>query len=705
MSASYRLGFDIGGTFTDFTLVNQTTGEVLVEKCLTSPHDPEQAVLAGIKKLAAHAPDFLSAASEAIHATTLLTNVAIERNGAKTGLITTKGFRDVMEIAREVRYDLYDLFIRFPPPLVPRRLRIGIAERVLADGSVHIPLDEAELREAFRFFRKEGVEAIGICFLHAYRNPSHERRAAEIAAEEIPAAAVSLSHVVHPEPKEYERTSTTVLDAYVKPVAANYLDDLARGLSDAGYRRQLYVMLSNGGTATVETAKRFPVRMLESGPAAGVEAAAFYGRILGISKLLSLDMGGTTAKLCLIKDGKAARTRTFEVDRVNRFRSGSGIPIAIPVYDLLEIGAGGGSIARVNDLGLLQVGPKSAGSDPGPACYGMGGAAPTVTDADLLLGFLNADYFLGGDMKLDAENARRAIDQFAAMPASLTVTQAAWGVHNLVNETMASAARVYVSDKAQAPQNLTLICFGGAGPVHGVELARKLGCGRVVIPPYPGLTSSFGLLTAPVAFEQSVAIGRLIGNVDLNELERRFREMESDAEALLPEGRETVHERSLDMRHSGQDVPLEIAIERPFGARDPREGWTSRFFALYEELYGRVDDDNPIEIANIRVRVARPAAPPAMRAPHADRAQGPASRRPVFVAASGALEKVPVYKRTSLAVGQRIAGPAVIEERESTTVIGSGDAATVDKWGCLLIDVELPATAAAARGRAEAAAL
>ena len=701
MKAFYRFGFDIGGTFTDFTLVNQATGEVLVDKCLTSPHDPEQAVLAGIKKLAARSSDFLAATTEAIHATTLLTNVAIERNGAKTGLITTKGFRDIIQIAREVRYDLYDLFIRFPPPLVPRRLRIGVAERILADGAVRTPLDETELREAYRFFRKEGVEAIGICFFHAYRNPAHERRAAEIAAEEIPAAAVSLSHVVHPEPKEYERTSTTVLDAYVKPVAANYLDDLACGLSDSGYRRQLYIMLSNGGTATVDTAKRYPVRMLESGPAAGVEAAAHYGRILGISKLLSLDMGGTTAKLCFIKNGKAARTRTFEVDRVNRFKSGSGIPIAIPVYDLLEIGAGGGSIARVNDLGLLQVGPRSAGSDPGPVCYAMQGTEPTVTDADLILGFLNADYFLGGEMKLNAELARTAIDRFAAKPASLSVTQAAWGIHNLVNETMASAARVYISDKAQAPQNLTLICFGGAGPVHGVELARKLGCGRVVIPPYPGLTSSFGLLTAPVAFEQSTAVGELIGNIGLDELERRFQAMESEAEALLPEGAETIYERSLDMRHSGQDVPLEIAIERPFGMRDPRERWTSQFFALYEELYGRVDDDNPIEIASIRVRVGRSSEPPTIKIPLADRAQGPAACRPVFSPASGGMENVPVYKRVQLAIGQRISGPAIIEERESTTVIGSGDVATVDPWGCLLIDVAPPKAVAAERGRTE----
>ena len=393
------------------------------------------------------------------------------------------------------------------------------------------------------------------------------------------------------------------------------------------------------------------------------------------------------------------------MDRVNRFRSGSGIPIAIPVYDLLEIGAGGGSIARVNDLGLLQVGPKSAGSDPGPACYGMGGNAPTVTDADLVLGFLNADYFLGGEMKLDASRARTAIDQDVAKRASLSVTQAAWGIHNLVNETMASAARVYISDKAQAPQDLTLICFGGAGPVHGAELARKLGCGRLVIPPYPGLTSSFGLLAAPVAFEQSLAVGKLIDNIDLAELERCFQDMEREAEALLPEGNETIYERSLDMRHSGQDAPLEIAIERPFGGREARDRWAAQFFELYQELYGRVDDDNPIEIANIRVRVARPSEPPSIKPPYADREQGALDHRAVFVAMSGAVENVPVYKRTSLAVGQRIIGPAIIEERELTTVLGTGDVATVDRWACLQIDVELSRTSALERGRVKASVL
>jgi N-methylhydantoinase A len=701
MDSTYRFGFDIGGTFTDFTLVNQRTGEIIVEKQLTTPHDPEKAVLAGVNKLAERAQNFLAQSGELIHATTLLTNVAIERNGAKTGLITTKGFRDILEIAREVRYDLYDLFIRYPLPLVPRRLRIGVTERVLADGSIKTPLDENELREALRFFRREGVEAIGVCFLHAYRNSAHERRVAEIAAEEIPSAMISLSHVVHPEPKEYERVSTTVLDAYVKPVAANYLDDLAGGLAELGApqspsevsrdaQQPLYIMMSNGATATVETAKRFPVRMLESGPAAGVEAAAFYGRLLGISKVLSLDMGGTTAKLCFINEGKASRTRSFEVDRTNRFKSGSGIPIAIPVYDLLEIGAGGGSIARINDLGLLQIGPKSAGSDPGPACYGMGGTAPTVTDADLVLGFLSADYFLGGEMRLDLAKARNAVEDAVAKPASLPLMQAAWGIHDIVNETMASAARVYISDKAQVARNLTLICFGGAGPVHGVELARKLGCGRVVIPPYPGLASSFGLLTAPVAFEQSLAVGKLLNVVDLPQLERRFQDIENEAAGYLPAGAESLYERSLDLRHAGQDVPLEVSIERPFGADHPGEKWLADFFALYKELYGRIDEENPVEIANIRVRVSQSSNPTAIRPSQGKHAKELALRRSVFVARSGSLEDVPVYRRNQLGLGQRISGPAIIEERESTTVIGVGDVACLDEWGCLLIDIDLP---------------
>ena len=625
MTVSYRLGIDIGGTFSDFAVIDDADGAIRVGKTLTSAHAPEESVMRGVADLSGAIPGLLGRTSEVIHATTLVTNTILERKGAKTGLLTTEGFRDILELAREVRYDIYDMFIRLPEPLVPRRLRLGVPERVLADGTVLVPLDEAAVRRAAAVFRGEGVEAVAVSFLHSYRNSVHERRAAEILREELPAATLSLSHEVHPEPKEYERTSTTVLDAYVKAVAEGYLERLAEGLAGRGYRDRLFVMLSNGGTATVETAKRVPVQIVESGPAAGVEAAACFGRLAGIDSLLSFDMGGTTAKLCIIENGRAARTRSYEVDRQHRFKAGSGLPAAVPVYDLLEIGAGGGSIARVDDLGLIRVGPESAGSTPGPACYGLGGAAPTVTDADLVLGYLNPDYFLGGRMALDRAGAERAIRTHLAEATGLTTLEAAAGVHEIVNENMASAARIYVAEKGKAPPELSLVAFGGAGPVHAAGLARKLGCVRLVVPPHSGVMSSLGLLAAPVAFERSRAVRRILKAVDLAALEAGFRELEAEAGELMPDGAAAIVHRSVDLRYSGQDYPLEIEVEGRCDASSTKDDWEARFEALYRSHYGKVDDDNPVELASIRVHVSQPPPALAIARPPADgrrRAQG-----------------------------------------------------------------------------------
>ncbi|MBT3402001.1 MAG: hydantoinase/oxoprolinase family protein, partial [Rhodospirillaceae bacterium] len=515
-----------------------------VEKMLTSAKAPEETVLRGLDDLSEAIDNLLPQTKELIHATTLITNVILERKGAKTGLLTTAGFRDILELAREVRYDIFDMFIRLPEPMVPRRLRLGVRERVLANGTILEPLAEADVRNAAAEFGAAGVEAIAVAFLHSYRDSSHERRAAEILREELPGVPVSLSHEVHPEPKEYERTSTTVIDAYVKGVAEGYLDQLSDGLKQRGYANRLFVMLSNGGTATADTAKRVPVQIVESGPAAGVEAASYFGRLMDINQMLSFDMGGTTAKLCIIEDGRAARTRNFEVDRVHRFKAGSGLPAAVPVYDLLEIGAGGGSIARVNDLGLLQVGPDSASSEPGPASYGLGGSLPTVTDADLLLGYLNPDYFLGGQMRLDSSAAHSAVSDNLSDATGLTPIAAAAGVHELVNENMASAARMYVAEKGQAPSKLSLVAFGGAGPVHAVGLARKLGCPQVIVPPFSGVMSSLGLLAAPVAFERSRAVRQIVSALDLDAIEATFGELEGEASSLMPDDAPVLVRRS-----------------------------------------------------------------------------------------------------------------------------------------------------------------
>ncbi len=627
----------------------------------------------------------LANTSEVIHATTLVTNVILERKGARTALLTTAGFRDVLEMAREVRYELYDMFIELPKPLVPRALRIPIDERTLADGSILQPLDEAQVRAAAARLRDDGIQAVAVSFLHSYRNPAHEQRAAAILREELPGVVLSLSHEVHPEPKEYERTSTTVVDAYVKRVTESYLEHLADELKHRGYRERLYVMLSNGGTATVETAMRVPVQIVESGPAAGVEAATFFARVTGLDRVLAFDMGGTTAKLCVVNQGRASRTREFEVDRVHRFKQGSGLPIAVPVYDLLEIGSGGGSIARVNDLGLLQVGPDSSGSEPGPASYGRGGAMPTVTDADLVLGYLNADYFLGGEMKLDAGAAHRAIETHVAQPAQLDVIAAAAGIHEIVNETMASAARMYVAEKAMAPAELTLIAFGGAGPVHAIGLARKLGCPKVLVPPYSGVMSSLGLLAAPIAFERSHAIRRLLRDVDPVAIEQAFVALEHEARQPLPDAARASIQRTVDLRYSGQDYSLEIDVEAPSTRDGAQALWQQQFLAAYQELYGKIDDDNPIELASLRV-YARQSAPAPRIAPPANASDASLkATRDVYQTAARSFARTPVYERDALRVGQRIEGPAVIEERMSTTVISTGDVLTVDGAGCLLV--------------------
>jgi N-methylhydantoinase A len=686
MPESVLLGVDIGGTFTDFTMVDSADGTLRVDKILTSTDGAERAVLQGVDCLCSNRVD--GSRDTVIHATTLVTNTIIERKGALTGLLTTAGFRDLLEIQREVRYDLYDLFIRMPQPIVPRRLRIGVTERVQADGKIRTPLNEDEVRAAARQFREAGVDAVAVLFLHSYRNPAHERRAGEILRAELPGAVISLSHQVHPQPKEYERGSTTVLDAYVKRTVESYLDRLSSGLRQRLFSR-LYLMLSNGGTTTAEHAKAVPIQLVESGPAAGVEAASYFGRALGIDRILSFDMGGTTAKLCIIENGRAERTHLFEVDRMKRFKSGSGLPVNVPVYDLLEIGAGGGSIARINSLGLLQVGPDSAGATPGPVCYGNGGSEPTVTDADLVLGYLDEGSFLGGAIRLDRPAAEAAVTSLLAEPAKLSTERAARGVFEIVNETMASAARQYIAEKGRGPSELTMIAFGGAGPVHALGLARKLGTAHVVIPPFPGVMSSLGLLAAPVAFERGHAVRRLVAEIKPNELERLLDRIAEEARQLLPADARPDVSRYADMRYSGQDHTLEVAL--PAGSIDETAvaKTVDAFIRQYLDLYGKIDDDNPVEIASVRVVLTQESANLKLPAPKIGPPSSPIGRRRIF-GSDGVFVDAPVFHRNTLTVGQQISGPALIEERESTTVLDSGDRLTVDAIGALLIDVALP---------------
>ncbi|HXH83131.1 MAG TPA: hydantoinase/oxoprolinase family protein, partial [Candidatus Tectomicrobia bacterium] len=495
---TYRVGFDVGGTFTDLVLQGPA-GELTTHKRLTTYPDPSEACLAGLDALVARAGVAWGDVGQAVHGTTLGSNVVIERKARGVGLLTTRGFRDVLIIGREKRYRVYDLQIEKPAPLVPRRLIGEVTERVLADGSVRTPLDEADARRAIRALAARGVTTLAVCLLHAYVNPAHERRIAELVAEEAPHVAVTLSHEVSPTFREYERTSTTVVNAYVMTAVRAYLRGLQASLAARGHRGRLFVIQSSGGVATAAAMERYPVRMIESGPAAGALMAGVYGELTGYRDLIAFDMGGTTAKLALIEGGRPLTTTSFELHRVDN-APGSGLPMNIQAIDLVEIGAGGGSIAAVR-MGVIAVGPESASSTPGPACYGRGGVEPTVTDANLVLGYLNPETFAGGALRLDEEAARRALEERIARPLGLPLEQAAWGVHAVVTTSMELATRVVSIERGRDPRALTLVAFGGSGPVHGCRLAQALGIPRVVLPAAAGVTAAIGLLAAEIRFD------------------------------------------------------------------------------------------------------------------------------------------------------------------------------------------------------------
>jgi N-methylhydantoinase A len=580
---------------------------------------------------------------------------------------------------------MYDLFIDPPVPLVPRQLRIEVSERVLADGAVLRPLDPAQARAAIAELRTLGVEAIAICLLHAYRNPVHERALAALCAEILPGIPVSCSSDVVPEIREYERTSTTTANVYVMPLMARYLDDLERKLQALGVPGRLYVMMSAGGIATPETAKRVPIRLVESGPAAGALAAARSARQVGLDRLLSFDMGGTTAKACVIDRGEPLLAREFEVARADRFKKGSGLPIRVPVVELIEIGAGGGSVARVDRMGLLKVGPDSAGADPGPACYGAGGQEPTVTDADLLLGYLDADFFLGGRMRLDVEAARRAVEARVARPMGLGVTEAAWGIHRVVNENMAGAARVHGIERGKDLRGYPLFAFGGAGPVHAWQVGRILRVPQVIVPYGAGALSAYGLLAAPLAFDFVRTAPQRLTTADWALVNRLFEEMEAEGRRILrgagvPDGEVTVR-RSAEMRYFGQGHEVDVEIpSRTLGA-DSLPTITASFEAAYRLLYSRTPMGVPLEALNWRAVVSGP--PPDLTITSglgSGAATAPTAKkhRAAYFPETGGYVETPVYDRYGLQPGARLASPAIVEERESTTVIGPGALISVD---------------------------
>jgi N-methylhydantoinase A len=679
----YRVGIDIGGTFTDLLLIG-ADGRAVIGKTLTTPGDPSLAVETALKHALGGGSTELTTGGTLVHGTTLVTNAIIERKGAPTALLTTTGFRDALEIGREQRYELYDLNLEFPQPLVPRYLRFDVPERIAADGSVLQPLDEPFVRRLTTELRDKGIRAVAICYLNSFRNPDHERRTAAIINDVAPEIRVSLSSEVVAEIREYQRTSTTVANVYVQERVANYLRELEQRLDRLAFEGNFFVMLSSGGIATAETAARFPVRLLESGPAAGALAAAHLGARAGFSDLLSFDMGGTTAKLCAVENGKPLKAHEFEVDRVYRFRKGSGLPIKIPVIDMIEIGAGGGSIARVDALGLLKVGPNSAGAEPGPACYGRGGEEPTVTDADLVLGYLDPNYFLGGEMRLDVEAARRAL----ARPAEklrIAVEQVAWGIHQIVGENMANAARAHLGERGKDPRRMPLYAFGGAGPVHGYRVAEILHLPALVAPFGAGVGSTFGLLAAPLAFDFVRSAYNRLDGMNWADADRLLDEMAREGRAVL-EGSglaasDIRYERVADMRYVGQGH--EVSVPLPDGRLDEshREKIQQSFERVYRALYGRKGPDVPLEIINWRVVASGPnPAVDFLRLPHA--ANGGAAlkgkRRAYFPEAGGYIE-TPVYDRYALGPGEKFSGPAIVEERESTLIVGARGRARVDE--------------------------
>ncbi len=681
----------MGGTFTDFAL-QADDGRLLTGKRLTTPHDPARACVEGLRELVAGAGLGWADLAQAVHGTTLGSNVVIERKGRNVALLTTRGFRDVLIIGREKRYQLYDLFIEKPAPLVPRSRIREATERVAFDGEVLTPLDEAELRATVRGLAKDGITSLAVCFLHAYVNPAHERRAAEIVREEAPHIAVSLSSDVSPVIREYERTSTTVVNAYVMTAVRDYLERLERALADLGYRGRLFVMQSGGGIATAETMARFPVRMIESGPAAGALMAAAYGKLTGHPDLVAFDMGGTTAKLSLVVEGRPQTIGEFELHRV-RLQPGSGIPMNIQAIDLVELGAGGGSIARVA-MGVITVGPDSAGADPGPTCYGGGGAEPTVTDADAVLGYLNPDYFLGGRMRLDVEAARRGIEARIARPLGLPVAEAAWGIHQIVNTNMELATRVVSIERGYDPRRLAFAAFGGSGPVHGCRLARALRIPRAILPAAAGVTSAIGLLAADVKFDLSRSYVTRLGALDPGHLRRILEEMTATATDVVREAGVTgplAVVRTADLRYVGQGYELTVTLPGgPIGdaiAGSLREA----FHAVYARRYGYADQKAEVELVTVGATVIG-AGPevrlPAHRPGTRDLAEARKPDRSVYFPEFRGYVACPIYDRGRLPVGARLSGPAVVEEAESTTVLPPGAAAEVDRWANLIVSFD-----------------
>jgi N-methylhydantoinase A len=689
----WKLAVDIGGTFTDVVMVNEATGEVVGSKYPTTAKDPSVGFSEGIDSVFSGKGLRFEDISQIIHASTLATNTLLQRKKeGDTALITTKGFKDVLEIQRERRYDLYDIFIEKPKAVIPRHYIWEVDERVFFDGKIIRDLDEKEVRSIAGEIIERGVQSVAVCLLHSYANPFHEKRVGEIIRDVSPEMMISLSHEIIPHIGEYERTNTTAINAYVMPETKVYLENLVDGLSGKGFSEDIYIMKSNGGITTVEDMISSPVHMIEAGPAAGALMASFYGNeILHRKNLLSFDMGGTTAKLSLIEDGQPRLTNCFEADKV-KLKDGSGLPIILPAVDLIEIGAGGGSIASVK-MGIIAVGPESAGAEPGPVCYGQGGTAPTVTDANLILGYLNPGYFLGGRMALDPEAAHQVIEAAIAEPIGLDVTTAAWGIHDIVTKNMAAATRIVSVDRGKDPRELVLVVFGGAGPAHGCRIAKELGLSRVFVPLGAGLTSAMGLLAAGLSFDFNTPFLATLGQEVLGPANRAFDAMKKQGQAMLQRAKaegDYFFFRTADMRYLGQGEHFGLPVPDGDLGQSDLEEIRSGFNAFYEDTFGYHDDNQAIEIVNLRMRAYCP--PPNINLKKTNQnsvspERAVKGRRRVFFPETNGFVDCTIYDRHNLFAGAMIEGPAVVEERESTSVVLPGDRGRVDEYGNLIIEI------------------
>ena len=709
MNDQYRLGIDIGGTFTDGILLNETTGEIRTAKVPSTPSDPsvgflnivDRMLTQGFPRSRGKCPEDKGglppdSVRYVVHGTTVATNAIIEGNLAKTAFITTEGFRDLLEIQTGIRPTLYDLQFQKLKPLVPRYLCFGVPERLDFKGDVLVPLDEESVRSVVQNLRDEGVESVAVCLLHSYINPEHEKRVGEILAAELPSTLCSLSSEVAPEFREYFRASTTVINAAIRPVVSNYLGNIQARVRRAGVTGEMLVMQSNGGVLTFEAAMDRPVFMVESGPAAGVIAASQLGETLGHQNVISFDMGGTTAKAGLIENGSPRVTKDYEVGgtagTTEHGSRGSGYPIRTPVIDLVEIGAGGGSIAWIDSGGILRVGPRSAGADPGPVCYGQGGTEPTITDANLVLGRISPDYFLGGEMRLNVDAARLAIQERCADPLGMDVDEVALGIVEIANSAMVGALRRVSVQRGYDPREFVLVAFGGAGPVHANRLAAELEMPTVLVPMSPGTTSAMGLLVTDIKHDYSVALIQQADQIDFGVANAQFQRMQSEGQAAL--SREGVTDeatrfvKQADMRYVGQSYELTIPLPEEELNADALDEILKQFHQEHERSYGFKAEDEPVEFVALRLSAVGVIPKPRLReiSPDSDDSTNTVKEtRPVYFAETDGRIDCPIYDRYKLGSDDEITGPAIIEEIDSTTLIHLHYQANIDPFGNLFL--------------------